>query len=90
MDKSPYTFGESNPRLVSNVSQPSMVLPAAGVLFAASLLWYNKRYFRKDQNFMNLLGFGVASIPASYTYANYFLNDEIKEAALQNNERESS
>lgn len=88
MEKSPYTFADSNPRLVANLEQPSSVYPAAGLIFAASLFWYNKRYFRKDQNFMNMLGFGVASVPASYVYANYFLNDEVKEAGLINNERE--
>ena len=88
MDPSPYKFEEKNPRLVSNVQDTSMVNMAAGALFLGSLMWYNKRYFRLDSNVLNLAGFTLASLPASYVYANFALNSAENEAALANNARE--
>lgn len=88
MDPSPYKFEEKNPRLVSNVQDTSMVNMAAGALFLGSLMWYNKRYFRLDSNALNLAGFTLASLPASYVYANFALNSAENEAALANNARE--
>ena len=58
------------------------------MLFLGSLAWYNKRFFRVDQNAMNFAAFTVASVPASFAYANFFLNDAVTEAGCINNERE--
>ena len=88
MEPSPFTMDEKNPRLVSNVSDTSMVYTATGLLFVGSMMWYQKRFFRVDQNALNLLGFTVASVPASYAYANFFLNSAENEAATLNNARE--
>ena len=65
-----------------------MVYTAAGVLFLGSIMWYNKRYFRIDKNAANFAAFTIASMPASYAYSNFALNDPLTEAATMNNERE--
>ena len=88
MDPCPYKFDAKNPRLVLNREQPGMVYAAAGLIFLGSLSWYNKRFFRIDQNAANMLAFTVASIPASYSYANFIFNDAETEAAVINNQRE--
>ena len=88
MDPCPYKFDAKNPRLVADRQRPGLVYTAAGGIFLASLAWYNKRFFRIDQNAMNMVAFTVASVPASYSYANFFLNDAETEAACINNDRE--
>ena len=88
MDPCPYKFDSKNPRLVSDAQRPGMVYAAAGALFLYSVSWYNKRFFRIDQNAMNMVAFTIASIPASYSYANYFFNSAETEAACINNARE--
>ena len=88
MEKNPFTFDAKNPRLVANTQRPSMVYTAAGVLFLGSLAWYNKRYFRVDQNAANFAAFTIGSLPASFAYANFALNDPETEAACINNDRE--
>ena len=88
MEKNPFPFDAKNPRLVANTQRPSMVYTAAGVLFLGSLAWYNKRYFRVDQNAANFAAFTIGSIPASFAYANFALNDPETEAACINNDRE--
>ena len=88
MDANPYKFDSKNPRLVVNKETSGLVYAAAGTLFLASLAFYNKRVFRIDQNVANFAAFTVASVPASYAYANFALNDAETEAAALNNERE--
>ena len=89
-DKSPFSFDASNRRWVTNAETPTTVYFAAGVIFAYSLRAYNRKYFRVDNNLMNLLGFTAVSAPCSYAYANFFLNSAENEAAMINNKRESS
>ena len=88
MEKNPYTFDARNPRLVADKQRSSLVYTAAGALFLGSLAWYNKRYFRIDQNAANFAAFTIGSLPASFAYANFALNDPITEAACINNDRE--
>ena len=88
MDPNPFKFDEKNPRLVVGKERSNLVYTAAGLIFLGSLSWYNKRYFRVDQNAMNMVAFTVASIPTSYAYANFFLSDAETEAACINNDRE--
>ena len=88
MEKNPYKFDAKNPRLVADTQRSSLVYTAAGVIFLGSLAWYNKRYFRIDQNAANFAAFTIGSIPASFAYANFALNDPETEAACLNNERE--
>ena len=88
MEKNPYKFDAKNPRLVADTQRSSLVYTAAGVIFLGSLAWYNKRYFRIDQNAANFAAFTIGSIPASFAYANFALNDPETEAACINNERE--
>ena len=88
MDPSPYKFDSKNPRLVADASRNNIVYTAAGAIFLGSMMWYNKRYFRVDQNAANFAAFTVASLPASYAYSNFFLSSAESEAACINNERE--
>ena len=88
MDPNPYKFSASNPRLVEGAERSSLVYTAAGIIFAGSLAWYNKRIFRVDQNAANFAAFAVAGIPAAYSYANFALSDAETEAACINNDRE--
>ncbi len=88
MDPSPYKFDAKNPRLVVDAQRPGFVYTAAGAVFLGSLIWYNKRYFRVDQNVANMVAFTIASVPASYAYANFAFNDATNEAACINNDRE--
>ena len=88
MEPNPYKFSASNPRLVEGADRPGIVHMAAAGIFLGSVAWYNKRFFRVDQNAANLVAFTLASVPASFTYANFALNDAETEAACLNNERE--
>ena len=88
MDPCPFKFDAKNPRLVVVKQRPGLVESATAVIFLGSLAWYNKRFFRIDQNSMNMAAFTVASIPASYAYANFFFNDAETEAACMNNAKE--
>ena len=89
MEKSPYTFDVKNPRWVNNVETPNKVYFAAGALFVYSLSLYQRKYFRVDNNLVNLLAFTGVSAPCSYVYANFFFNSAENEAAAINNRRES-
>ena len=73
MEECPYTFDQSNKRLVTGCERDSRILPCAGAIFLGSLYVYSKRRFRIDQNFINLMGFTVGAAPASYVYANLCL-----------------
>ena len=89
-EKSPFTFDAQNPRMVANVQPLNKVYAAAGILFLYSMSAYNRKYFRVDNNLVNFMFFTAVSAPASYSYANFFLNDAENEAATINNNRESS
>ena len=89
MEKNPYTFSESNPRLaVSNCDRSGNVMLAAAAFFLGSVHLYNRRFFRVDGNAINMLAFTAASLPASYSYANFLFSNAEVEAAIKNNERE--
>ena len=90
MEKNPYTFDQKNCRLVKDCERPASVLYGAGALFAYSVYMYNRKIFRVDQNFMNLMGFCAVSVPMSYSYASYFLSSATIEAGLLNNQREQT
>ena len=89
MEQNPFTFSTQNPRMVTNVETPSKVLWGTAAVFLLGLNMYNRKYFRFDGNIINLAAFTVASVPASYTYANFFLNTKENEAGLINNQRET-
>ena len=90
MEKSPFTYDASNPRWVANAETPGKVFMAAGAIFLLSMRAYNRKYFRVDNNLINMLGFTAVSAPCSYAYANFFLNSAENEAAMINNKRESA
>ena len=81
MEKPAYIFDTKNPRLVTNMEKPTNIMAVTGVLFAGSVYLYSRRYFRCDKNLVNLMAFTVASAPASYSYANFFLSTPEIEAA---------
>ena len=89
MEANPYTFDSKNPRIVTNCQRDARVLPAAAVFFLGGLYMYNKRRFRLDQNFVNLVGFTIGSVPASLIMANQFFGDPVVEAGILNNQRET-
>lgn len=61
MDKKPFTFEESNKRLVADVEYPSSTYWVAGTIFLASLYMYRRRVYRLDNNFMKFAIFtGIA------------------------------
>ena len=74
MEKNPYTFDSKNSRFVVNCERPSTVVTATGLLFTGSVYFYSRRFFRVDKNLVNLLAFSAASVPASYSYANFFFS----------------
>ncbi len=88
MEKNPFTFDSKNPRLVVDKQRSSLVYTAAGLIWFGSMAWYNKRYFRVDQNAVNMLAFSIASIPAAYAYSSTCFSDAKTEAACMNNDRE--
>ena len=90
MEKNPYTFDTKNPRLILHAERPSTVFTATGVLFAGSVYFYSRRFFRVDNNLVNLIAFSSASLPASYSYASFFLSSAQVEAGIINNQRELS
>ena len=90
MEKNPYQFDAKNPRLVMNAERSMNVYYGAAALFLCSVHLYNRKFFRVDGNFINMLMFTGVSAPASYGYANFFLGSELTEAAILNNEKEGS
>ena len=89
MEPNPYKFSPQNPRLALNIDRPSTVTYGAAAIFLFSLHLYNRRFFRKDQNAINFLGFAIASVPASYAYSSFFFSSPVIEAGIVNNEREA-
>ena len=87
--ESPYKFDPSNHRLVSNVRNDSTKISVtAGLLYAASMYKYHRRFLRVDGNGMNAVFFAIASLPASYAYARFIWGSAENEAAQMNNARE--
>lgn len=84
----PFKFESKNSRVVTNIRNNSMIYGVAAGLFLGSLYVYNRRFFRVDQNTMNLLLFTAGSAFASYQYANFFLSSGAEEAAILNNKKE--
>ena len=90
MDETPYKFSEKNPRLVTNmVKNYEKIYLATGAIFAFSMVWYNKKFFRCDKDIMNFTLFGIGSTLASYSWANFIFSSSEIEAALKNNEKEA-
>ena len=89
-EKSPYTFDVANPRWVTNVENTNKVYAVAGLMFVYGMSCYQRRYFRVDGNLINFMAFTGLAAPTSYAYANFFLNSAENEAAVINNQRESS
>ena len=48
MDEKLYKFEGPNPRVATNVEEPSNLLYLSGAIFIGSLYLYNKRTFRID------------------------------------------
>mmetsp|Transcript_24229 Transcript_24229/g.33025 ORF Transcript_24229/g.33025 Transcript_24229/m.33025 type:complete len:91 (+) Transcript_24229:20-292(+) len=90
MEKNPFQFDARNPRLVLNVDRSMNVYYGAAALFVGALHMYNRKFFRVDGNFVNMLMFTGLAAPASYGYSNFFLGSELTEAALLNNEKEGN
>ena len=88
MEPCPYKFDAKNPRLVEGAERPGLVHMGAAAIFLGSVAWYNKRFFRVDQNAMNMVAFTFAAMPASYTYSDFLFNSPETEAACINNARE--
>jgi len=91
--ESPYTFCEKNPRKVLEVNgQPAVhsnkVMMGAGALYLFSMYAYGRKYLRLDGNAVTAGAFAVASLPASFAWAKFFLSDAETEAALLNNDQE--
>ena len=88
MEKNPYTFDETNPRLVTGVEQPQTVYLMAGGIFAGALYAYNRKFFRRDKNLANFALFAGLGAPASYVYSNFALSSGEMEAGQLNNDKE--
>ena len=89
MEKNPFKFSAESPRVVNEASRPNTVVYGAAAIFLFSLHLYNRRFFRKDGNALNFLGFAAASVPASWAYSNFIFSSTEIEAAIINNEREA-
>ena len=89
MEKNPYKFSESNPSMVEDAHRDNKVYYGAAAVFLFSLNVYNRKFFRKDGNMLNMMAFAAASVPAAYAYSDLVFGSSVTEAALINNERES-
>jgi hypothetical protein len=88
MEKNPFTFDKSNPRLVVNAQRDSRATASAGAIWFASVFYYNKWFFRKDKNIVNMMGFALLSVPAAFAYGNLIFGSAQTEAAIMNNQSE--
>ena len=87
--ENPYKFDLTNNRVVTNVINKNQnVMMGTGAFYVASLFLYSRRFLRVDGNGVAAGAFAAFSLPASYAYARYFLNDAETEAAQMNNARE--
>jgi hypothetical protein len=87
--ENPYKFDPKEHRVVTNVENHyTKVYIGTAALYAFTLFKYNRSFLRINGNGVAAGAFAVASLPASYAYANFFLNDATCEAARINNQRE--
>ena len=89
MEANPYTFDEKNSRVVTNANRSDKLLPAFAMIYLGSMWWYNKQRFRIDQNALNLAGFTIGAVPASWVFAQQAVGCMNVEAGRLNNQRES-
>ena len=90
MEPNPYTFCKENPRMaITNCEKSPYVAIAAGAIFLFSMRSYNRRFFRKDGNILNLMGFTTLSAPAAYVYGDAIFGSSGTDAAIMNNKNES-
>ena len=91
MEPNPYTFCKENPRLaVTNCEKSPYVMLAAGAIFLMSMRSYNRRFFRKDGNILNLMGFTAMSAPAAYVYGDSMFGSAGTDAGIMNNNLENT
>ena len=90
--ENPFRFEDrSNPRVVTNsVMEWNKVYGGTGLLWAGSIAWYQRKFFRVNNNAVYLLAFTAFSLPASYGYAKFFLSSADDEAAYMNNKAEGA
>ena len=87
---SPFTFSSANPRVVCNVAHSKYVMPATGVLWLFSMYKYQSKFFRVDKNAAMAGAFALLALPASYSYARFFLGSAEMDAAQWNNDIEGA
>ena len=90
--ENPFKFEDpKKPRYVTNMSADwNKVYGASGILWACSMSFYMKNYFRVNNNAVYMLAFGVFSLPASYGIAKTALCSPEEEAAYMNNQAEGA
>ena len=88
MEKNPYKFSEANPRLVEGAVRDNKVYAAAASIWLVSMYAYNRKFLRKDGNFIAAMAFGALSGPAAYGFGDTMMGDPVTEAGMRNNERE--
>ena len=88
MEEKPYKFEGANPRIASNIEEPSQLYTLSAGIFVGSVYMYSRKKFRIDQNALNFLLFTGASTFASYQWASLFLSSPVIEAGLLNNKKE--
>tara|TARA_B110000977_G_C10639890_1_gene323585 strand:+ start:27 stop:299 length:273 start_codon:yes stop_codon:yes gene_type:complete len=88
--ENPFKFEDpKNPRVVTNsVIDWNKIYGGSAFLWAGSLAWYQRKYFRVNNNAVYLLAFTAFSLPASYGYAKFMLASAEDEAAAINNQAE--
>jgi len=84
----PYMYCPTNKRVVTNIQQPYKVYFGTGALYLFSLHAYNRRFLRVGGDGVAAAAFAVASLPAAYAYARFFLDSAENEAAVMNNSKE--
>ena len=85
--ENPFKFEDkTNHRVVTNTSIDwNKLYGGTGFLWAGSIAWYQRKFFRVNNNAVYLLAFTAFSLPASYGYAKFFLTSAEDEAAHMNN-----
>ena len=85
--ENPFKFEDKkNTRVVTNnVIDWNKIYGGTGVLWVSSLAWYQRKYFRVNNNAVYLLAFTAFSLPASYGYAKFMMASAENEAAYMNN-----
>ena len=86
--ENPYTFSADNHRLVTNIKPAHNVYLGTGALYLFSLYRYNRRFLRVGGDGVAAAAFAAFSLPASYSYARFFLDSAENEAAVMNNAKE--